>query len=95
MLPVFNDYIGFLKEKGIDEQLQEGYLWIDNQIVKGFDKNGNIVKLLRLKIADDLTITSKGYKGINIDYDKLESWTDTINRYNDILAEREREYRVN
>jgi hypothetical protein len=91
MLPVYNEYISMLKSKGVPADLKEGYLWIDNQIIKGFDLNGSIVKLLRLKIADDLTITTTPYKDTTIDYTKLESWQDTINRYNTVLRERERE----
>ena len=53
MLPVFKKYSKFLKEMcGLE--LEEGYYWIDNQIIKAFDKKGVIHKLYRLKIDDNL-----------------------------------------
>ena len=53
MLPIFKEYSKFLKEKcGLN--LDEGYYWIDNQIVKVFDTNGKLHKLYRLKIDENL-----------------------------------------
>ena len=50
---VFNEYITFLKDKGLDNtkyNLKEGYYWQDRQIIKAYDKQGNTHKILRLKI---------------------------------------------
>lgn len=81
---VFNEYIEFLKNKVNNSEfnLHEGYYWLDNQIIKAFDKNGNIHKILRIYIANDLSITIKPYKHKTFE---LESWNETIARMNDRL----------
>jgi 3'-phosphoadenosine 5'-phosphosulfate sulfotransferase (PAPS reductase)/FAD synthetase len=66
----------------------EGYYWLDNQIIKAFDKQGDLHKIMRLKIDDNLNIISKQYKNNEI---KLESWQETINRNKDIIDQREKE----
>lgn len=47
MTPVFNEYIRFLNDvnnSSVDiSYLQEGYFWIDNSIIKAFDKQGKFV----------------------------------------------------
>ena len=56
MNPIFKEYAQMLKEKtGLS--IQEGYFWIDNQIVKCFDKEGNINKLYRIKVEDNLSMS--------------------------------------
>lgn len=86
MTPVFKEYIKFLKDNKIDVEkyeLREGYYWIDNMIIKCFDTNGNIQKILRLKIDDDLNIFVKTvYKNKTF---IIEHWNDTILRYYDNL----------
>lgn len=44
--PVFKEYIQFLKDNGIDYPLQEGCYWLDNQIIKAYDKQGNLHKIM-------------------------------------------------
>ena len=85
MLPVFKEYIQFLKDvTNNDNQLNdlvEGYYWVDNQIIKSFDKKGNTQKFLRINIDKNLNVTLKPYKG---KYDKdIESWYDTSIRLQD------------
>ena len=45
---IFNEYINFLIDKGLDNQkynLKEGYYWLDNQIIKAYDiKDINYIK---------------------------------------------------
>ena len=89
MNPVFKEYAQMLKEKtGLS--LQEGYFWIDNQIVKCFDKEGNVHKLYRIKVEDDLSMSytkpKSGYSNLidnTIVYkgkeSELASWEDVIN----------------
>lgn len=91
MLPIFKEYAKFIEDKcGL--KLEEGYYWVDNQIIKGFDKNGEIQKIYRLKIEEDLTISySKPKNYSQISKDDLEKWSDTVIRNVDIITERERE----
>lgn len=80
MNPVFNEYINFLKDKGVNIEkynIREGYFWLDNQIIKAFDKQGNLQKILRLKVDDDLNIIVKDYGEFSFD---IESWEETIER---------------
>lgn len=82
MNPIFKEYIDFLKDTSGEKlpELQEGYYWLDRQIIKGFDKQGRLHKFFRVKVSDDLknvTITkNKGYSNI-ADVD-LASWSDLI-----------------
>lgn len=77
MLPIFKEYIQFLKDSGVDIPIQEGYYWLDRQIIKGYDVEGNLHKIYRLKIDDNLNITYTTYKNKKI---QLESWQNTIQR---------------
>ena len=86
--PIFNEYITFLKDNNIDLELQEGYYWLDRQIIKAYDKQGKIHKVARLKIDDQLNITNTLYKKENFE---IESWEETVERNAEKLAERERE----
>lgn len=60
--------------------LQEGYFWLDNSIIKGFDKQGNIHKFFRVKIDEymnvNVIVPKNGYDNIN-DID-IASWQDVI-----------------
>ncbi len=53
MNPIFNEYLTFLRDTSGKQlfELKEGYFWLDNQIIKGFDKQGNIHKFYRIKIS--------------------------------------------
>lgn len=94
MLPVFNKYIEFLnsQSKKPTIELREGFYWVDNQIVKCF-ANGKEVKVFRIDVAQDLTISFKTYK--SKEYDKvkhsIESWQDTYDRLKDDILSKEQE----
>ena len=78
---VFNEYIKFLNDKGLKDQtgieLKEGYYWYDKSIIKAYDTNGNIHKVVRLKVNNDLSISFKRYKDKEFE---IESWRNTVNR---------------
>lgn len=76
MNPIFKEYSEFLENKtGL--KLQEGYYWLDRQIIKGFNKDGEIIKLYRLYVNKDFSITYKKYK---TECD-LISWQELIKAY--------------
>ena len=78
MNPIFKEYCKFLKDI-VNLELEEGYYWLDNQIIKALDKQGNIHKLYRITIDDNLSISYKiprNYETIE-DFD-LASWDDLI-----------------
>ncbi len=85
--PIYNDFINFLESKGLEkEKIQEGYYWFDRMIVKAFDKDGNIHKILRVHTDADFNITFKTYKTKDFN---MESWQDTVKRHEDRLLELE------
>lgn len=91
MLPVFNEYIDFLKHHSTDLNfLKEGFYWYDKSIIKAFDTNGNIVKIARLKIDDKLNMTVSFYNEKN---KNLESWNQTVDRHKEELYQLEKESR--
>lgn len=96
MNPIFKEYCKFLKDK-VNLELEEGYFWLDNSIIKVFDKQGNIHKLYRIVIDDkDLSMTYKIPKGYsNVEDIDIASWNDVIEMNKSQLRERERELRVN
>ena len=93
MLPVFAEYIQFLKDKTNNNEeldvLSEGYYWVDNQIIKAFDFKGNLHKILRINIDKDLDITLKPYKKPYTG--EIESWNKTSIRLKDHLDKLEEE----
>lgn len=58
MNPIFNEYLTFLRDTSGKElsDLKEGYFRLDNQIIKGFDKHGNIYKFYRIFVSDDIKL---------------------------------------
>lgn len=91
MNPVFAEYCKFLKEKvGLD--LKEGYYWLDNSIIKAFDKNGNIHKLYRIVVSDDLLVSYKIPKSYSsIDDADIASWNDVVQLFKDEVDKKEKE----
>jgi len=88
---VFKDYLGFLKDKGVDIEkynLVEGYYWLDRSIIKCYDVEGRIHKVLRIHIDDELNITASDYKK---EAYEIESWEETIERNKGRLEELENE----
>lgn len=77
MLPVFNEYIQFLKDNKVDLDLEEGCYWVDRFIIKAFDHDGNIHKIARIYIDNDLNVTYKRYDQMK---SKVESWVETVER---------------
>lgn len=91
MNPVFSEYCNFLKEK-VSLDLEEGYYWLDNSIIKAFDKKGNIHKLYRIVIDDDLSVTYKVPKGYShIEKIDVASWNDVIKIFETKIKQKEKE----
>lgn len=86
--PVFNEYISFLESKGVNYKLEEGFYWLDRQIVRAYDRDGNIHKILRVYTDDNLNITFKYYENKEF---KIESWEDTLERKKGSLIKLEQE----
>ena len=82
MNPIYNEYIKFLRDTSGENlpDLIEGYFWLDKQIIKGFDLQGNEHKFYRVKVSDDLknveVVKLKNYD--NISEVLLSSWEHLI-----------------
>lgn len=91
MNPIFKEYCKFLKDT-VNLELEEGYYWLDNQIIKAFDQEGNIHKLYRIATDDDLTISYKIPKGYTRIQDiEVASWNDTIKIFGSKVRDKEKE----
>ena len=89
MLPIFKEYIDFLNHKTNNGGvfLQEGKYWYDKSIIKAFDVDGNIVKVARINVDDELNLTIKPYTK---KLPQIETWEDTVIRYSNELKELEK-----
>lgn len=72
----------------MDYNLVEGYYWLDRQIIKAYDKQGNIHKILRLYTDNKLELTYKIYDNRLF---SIESWENTIERNKEKLVNLETE----
>ena len=62
MNPIYNECINFLEDMGLPKGiLQEGVYWLDNQIIKYFDRRGNPHNFCRVKVNEDLSLSFKLY----------------------------------
>ena len=98
MNPIFNEYITFLRDTSGESlpDLKEGYFWLDRQILKGFDKQGNIHKFYRINISDSLKLSIDCPKS---GYDKVEdidlaSWDELIEMNKSHLENIESELKI-
>lgn len=59
MNPIYNEYLTFLRDVTGEKlsNLKEGYFWLDRQIIKGFDKQGNIHSFYRVNISDNMKVS--------------------------------------
>lgn len=85
MLPVFNEYRKMLKDFGVNlSNYDENKLWVDRLIIRGIGKDGEVKKICRLKVTEELDYEYKFYSNIPKN-DELETWEETYNRmYNEI-----------
>lgn len=74
-------------------ELKEGYFWLNNQVIKGFDHTGKIHKFFRVKISDDLeTIEiTKNKKYSDVNKVNIISWNELINLQKEHLQQLESE----
>ena len=47
---------------GFDIPIKEGYYWLDNGIIKAFTPDGQLHKLYKYKVLDDLSISITEHK---------------------------------
>lgn len=76
MLPIFNEYRKMLNNFNVDLSMySENKLWIDRLIIRGINKEGQIKKICRLTVTDDLKYDYKFYSDMPKD-SELINWNE-------------------
>jgi 3'-phosphoadenosine 5'-phosphosulfate sulfotransferase (PAPS reductase)/FAD synthetase len=89
MLPIFKDYRKMLLDNGLDlSEYDEDKLWVDRLIIRGISKKGEIKKICRLKVTDELEYEYKFYSDIPKN-EELETWEETYLRIYDEISDKE------
>lgn len=91
MQPIFKEMIGMWSDLGFPLPLKEGIYWLDNNFVKAFTRDGELHKLYKYKVFDDLhieIIPCKSHKTVFSESD-FETWEETIERNKDRLIQLE------
>lgn len=85
MTPVYKEFLQYIKDTTGDKKLDmftEGCYWLDRNIIKAFDSEGELHKIVRLNITDQLEASLKWYK---VKEFKPVSWQESIIIHNDRL----------
>lgn len=91
MLPVFQNYRELLHNLGLDlSQYDSDKLWIDRLIIRGFSKQGHLIKIVRLKVSFYLNYEFSFYSKLP-DNDELETWEETYQRLSKEIFDKEQE----
>lgn len=70
--------------------ITEGKYWLENHFICGFTNDGELRKLYKYKVLDDLSIEITPYKHkINLSDIDFETWEQTVKRCEADLAEKE------
>ena len=86
MQPIFTEMINMWKDLGYELPIEDGKFWLYNNFISGFTKDGNIIKIYKYKVYEDLHIEIKPYKdGIGYNLQDFETWEQTIIRNSDRL----------
>ncbi len=81
MQPIYEDLIKMWKNYGFDYEIYPGTFWLDNSIVKAFDRKGNLRFLYRIFINDSLEISFKKHSNCPSENEfDFETWQETANR---------------
>lgn len=92
MLPIFSELLKMWADLGCELPIEEGRYWLDNNFILGFTHDGNLVKLYKYKVDDDLNISLKPYDDkMKICNREYETWEQTLERNSERLLALETE----
>lgn len=96
MKPIFKEQIQMWKDLGFDIPIEEGTYWFDNNFIKAFTPDGELHKLYKYKVKDDLSIEIIKYNdkknGIKPCFNlTFETWEETVQRNSERLSHLETE----
>ena len=78
--PIFKEYTKFLANNGCDVSwYKDKTFWIDNNIIKAFDKMGGVISLYKISVDDDLNVSLVKHKQ-NTRQFEFETWDETVQR---------------
>lgn len=84
MQPIYKEYVEFLNSYGLQEFLKENKIewkdntyWLDRQIIKGFDKDMKVHKILSIKIDNSELLHFKSYKK-KVNYENMINYNEVI-----------------
>lgn len=81
MQPIFKEMIQMWNDLGHPLPIEEGKYWLENHFVCGFTADGELHKLYKYKVADDLSIEMTPYKMNKTKLSQqFETWQQTIAR---------------
>lgn len=87
MQPIFEEMIKMWEDLGYPLPIQEGRFWLDNHFICGFNSNGELIKLYKYRVFEDLSIKISSHKDAKInDINQYETWSETLNRLDDELS---------
>lgn len=61
MLPIYNELLTMWRDKGFGLPIEEGRFWLENNFIQGITHDGNLIKLYKYKVFDDLHIEITKY----------------------------------
>lgn len=79
MQPIFKEMIQMWNDLGYPLPIEEGKYWLENHFVCGFTADGELHKLYKYKVADDLSIEITPYKMNKIKLSFIRPYQDTGN----------------
>lgn len=80
MQPIFKEMIQMWNDLGYPLPIEEGKYWLENHFVCGFTADGELHKLYKYKVADDLSIEIAPYKMNKIKLSLLKTLPHTSSR---------------
>lgn len=89
MLPIYNELLTMWRDKGFVLPIEEGRFWLDNNFIQGITHDGDLIKLYKYKVFDDLhiEITKYSNKG-NLSFTDFETWEETVVRNSNRLDDK-------
>jgi len=88
MQPIFKEMIQMWNDLGYPLPIEEGKYWLENHFICGFTNDGELHKLYKYKVLDDLSIEITPYKHkINLSDIDFETWEQTVERLDNHIWE--------
>ena len=97
MQPIYKELIQMWSDNGYTMPIEAGKYWLDNHFICAFTPDGELHKLYKYQVFDDLSIKISDYQGKKpnktrfLSSDDFETWWSTVDRLTPELKEYEKE----